>query len=36
MVGKCHRKPPENNFELIKDPFQFNEDFIKDCNEKSD
>ena len=25
-----------NNFEWIKDTFQFNEDFIKNCNEESD
>ena len=25
-----------NNFEWIKDTSQFNEDFIKDCNEESD
>ena len=25
-----------NNFEWIKDTYQFNEDFIKDCNEEGD
>ena len=30
------QKLPENNFELIKDIFQFNEDFIKNCNEEND
>ena len=27
---------PVNNFEWIKDTSQFNEDFIKNCNEESD
>ena len=30
------QKVPINNFELIKDNSQFNEDFIKNYNEKSD
>ena len=30
------QKLPSNNFEWIKDTFQFNEDFIKSYNEKSD
>ena len=30
------RKLPVNNFERIKDTFQFNEDFIKNYNEESD
>ena len=30
------QKLPVNNFEWIKDTFQFNEDFIKNYNEKSD
>ena len=30
------QKLPENNFELIKDIFQFNEDFIKNCNDEND
>ena len=29
------QKLPVNNFEWIKDTFQFNEDFIKNCNEES-
>ena len=29
-------KPPVNNFEQIKDTFQFNKDFIKNYNEESD
>ena len=29
-------KIPVNNFEWIKDTSQFNEDFIKNCNEESD
>ena len=29
------QKLPVNNFEWIKDTFQFNEDFIKDYNEES-
>ena len=28
-------KPPVNNFEWIRDTFQFNEDFIKNYNEES-
>ena len=30
------QKLPVNNFKLIKDTSQFNEDFIKNYNEKSD
>ena len=30
------QKVPVNNFEQIKDTFQFNEDFIKNCREESD
>ena len=30
------QKLPVNNFEWIKDTFQFNEDFIKNYNEESD
>ena len=30
------QKLPVNNFEWIKDTSQFNEDFIKNCNEESD
>ena len=30
------QKFPVNNFEWIKDTSQFNEDFIKNCNEESD
>ena len=30
------QKLPVNNFELIKDTFQFNEDFIKNFKEESD
>ena len=30
------QKLPVNNFEWIKDPSQFNQDFIKKCNEESD
>ena len=30
------QKLPVNNFEWIKDTSQFNEDFIKNYNEKSD
>ena len=30
------QKLPVNNFEWIEDTFQFNSDFIKSCNEKSD
>ena len=30
------QKLPANNFEWIEDTFQFNEDFIKNCNEESD
>ena len=30
------QKLPVNNFEWIEDAFQFNEDFIKSCNEESD
>ena len=30
------QKLPVNNFDWIKDTFQFNEDFIKKCNEESD
>ena len=30
------QKFPVNNFEWIKDASQFNEDFIKNCNEESD
>ena len=30
------QKLPVNNFEWIKDNFQFNEDFIKNYNEESD
>ena len=30
------QKPSVNNFELIKDVSQFNEDFIKNYNEESD
>ena len=30
------QKLPLNNFEWIKDTFQFNQDFIKSYNEKSD
>ena len=30
------QKLPVNNFEWIKDTVQFNEDFIKSCNEESD
>ena len=30
------QKPPVNNFEWIEDTSQFNEDFLKNCNEESD
>ena len=30
------QKLPVNNFEWIKDTFQFNEDFIKNYSEESD
>ena len=30
------QKLPLNNFDWIEDTSQFNEDFIKNCNEKSD
>ena len=30
------QKVPVNNFEQIKDTFQFNEDVIKNCREESD
>ena len=30
------QKVPVNNFEWVKDAFQFNEDFIKNYNEESD
>ena len=30
------QKLPVNNFEWIKDTYQLNEDFIKNCNEDSD
>ena len=30
------QKPPVINFEWIKDTSQFNENFIKNCNEESD
>ena len=30
------QKPPVNNFKWIKDTSQFDEDFIKNCNEESD
>ena len=30
------QKLPVNNFEWIEDTSQFNEDFIKNCNEESD
>ena len=30
------QKLPVNNFEWIEGTFQFNEDFIKNCNEESD
>ena len=30
------QKLPVNNFEWIKDTFQFNEDFVKNYNEESD
>ena len=30
------QKLPVNNFELIENTSQFNEDFIKNCNEQSD
>ena len=30
------QKLPVNKFEWIRDTSQFNEDFIKNCNEKSD
>ena len=30
------QKLPENNFEWIKDTYQFNEDFIKRYNDESD
>ena len=35
MNGQC-RKRFQYNFEWIKDTSQFNEDFIKTCNEKGD
>ena len=33
---KVSQKLPVNEFECIKDTFQFNEDFIKNYNEESD
>ena len=30
------QKLPVNNFELIEDTSQFNEDLVKNCNEESD
>ena len=30
------QKLPVNNFEWVKDTFQFNEDFVKNYNEESD
>ena len=36
MVGQCRKSFQQNNFEWIEDTFQFNEDFIKNCNEESD
>ena len=34
MVGQLSLKLLINNFELIKDTSQFNENFIKNCNEE--
>ena len=36
MVGQCCKSFPVNNFEWVKETSQFNEDFIKNYNEKSD
>ena len=30
------QKPPVNNFDWVKNTFQFNEDFIKNYNEEND
>ena len=35
MVGQKLQNLPVNNFEWIKDTFQFNKDFIKNYNEES-
>ena len=36
MVGQCHQKLPESDFERAKDTSQFDKDFIKNYNEESD
>ena len=35
MAGQKSQNLPVNNFEWIKDTFQFNKDFIKNYNEES-
>ena len=35
MAGQKLQNLPVNNFEWIKDTFQFNKDFIKNYNEES-
>ena len=35
MAGQKSQNLPVNNFERIKDTFQFNKDFIKNYNEES-
>ena len=35
MLGQKLQNLPVNNFEWIKDTFQFNKDFIKNYNEES-
>ena len=36
MDRQCRKIFQQNNFEWIKDTYQFNEDFIKNHNEESD
>ena len=35
MIGHCHKKLPVNRFKWVEDVSEFNEDFVKTYNEKS-